>query len=458
MERKRKFGNNLKKMKKGKKFVEKKKKASVRYVDVESLLGKRKAQTPESGTYFHLLHSTPKPNPESPTNTQDPHKSPSPSPSPEDQKDKDKEKEQNPNTNTKKKAEIMTHFSDLALSKYTKQGLSTGKFIVMTDIQRCILPHALGGRDILACSRTGSGKTLCFLIPVLESLYIHKASPMDGLLALVILPVRELALQIFHNLQLIGVNHVFSAGLLIGGKDYEQEKERVSNMNILIATPGRLLHHMNQSPEFDASAIKILVLDEVDRTLDMGFKDTVDQILANMPRNKQTMVFSATVSKNVKRLARLSMKNPEIISIHNYEEQEEIQKEDEMIQKGARKLVTPVKLVQHYMVVGAEEKLNVLFSFLKFHRNKKILVFFSSCKQVRFVYESFKKLKLNMTMMEMHGRQKQTKRTGIFFSFLKGKKAIMFATDIASRGFDFPEVDWVIQVDCPQDVDTYIHR
>ena len=122
------------------------------------------------------------------------------------------------------------------------------------------------------------------------------------------------------------------------------------------------------------------------------------------------------------------------------------------------KYITPVKLTHYYMQINAENKLDTLFSFIKSHKHSKCIVFFSSCKQVRHAYESFSKLKIGVSLMEIHGRQKQVKRTAIYFEFVERKNAYLFATDIASRGMDFPAVDWVIQVDLPEDTDTYIHR
>lgn len=151
-----------------------------------------------------------------------------------------------------------TNFSDLELSEQTQKGLQMAHFTKMTDIQKASIPKALEGRDILGAAKTGSGKTLAFIVPVLEKLYKEDWNAYDGLGALIISPTRELALQIFEVLRKVGKKHSFSAGLLIGGKDLKQEQERVSRMNILICTPGRLLQHMDQTPEFDCSNLKVL--------------------------------------------------------------------------------------------------------------------------------------------------------------------------------------------------------
>eukprot|EP00882_Tetradesmus_deserticola_P012407 GHRQ01013149.1.p1 GENE.GHRQ01013149.1~~GHRQ01013149.1.p1 ORF type:complete len:270 (+),score=111.12 GHRQ01013149.1:115-924(+) len=186
-------------------------------------------------------------------------------------------------------------FEELPLSKHTKAALKEAGYVNLTAIQRAALPHALAGRDILGAAKTGSGKTLCFLIPVVEKLYRQSWTRLDGLGALVLTPTRELALQIFEELVKVGKRHDMSAGLLIGGKAVNEEATRVNAMNILVATPGRLLQHMDETPGFDTHSLQVLVLDEADRILDMGFAATLDAIIANLPtEGRQTLLFSAT--------------------------------------------------------------------------------------------------------------------------------------------------------------------
>lgn len=174
----------------------------------------------------------------------------------------------------------------------------------MTEIQKASIPLALQDKDILGAAQTGSGKTLAFLIPILERLYREQWTRIDGVGALVITPTRELAYQIFETLRKIGKYHDFSAGLIIGGKDLKFERKRMDQCNIIICTPGRLLQHMDENPLFDCVTMKILVLDEADRCLDMGFKETMNAIIANLPPKRQTLLFSATQTKSVQDLAR----------------------------------------------------------------------------------------------------------------------------------------------------------
>lgn len=156
--------------------------------------------------------------------------------------------------------------------------------------------------------------------------------------------------------------------------------------------------------------------------------------------------------------------NYEYVCIHDFDSIEsrandfEPQSAEDKALAEQLKSITPVKLLHYYMQIPIEEKLDTLFSFLKTHQKNKIIVFFSACKQVRFAYEAFRRLKVGIPILELHGRQKQTKRTAIYFEFTERKSSVLFCTDIASRGIDFPAVDWVVQYDCPEDVYTYIHR
>ncbi|EIT75161.1 unnamed protein product [Aspergillus oryzae] len=337
--------------------------------------------------------------------------------------------------------ETYKSFSDLPLSEPTASGLASSHFKTLTDIQSRAIGHALKGRDILGAAKTGSGKTLAFLIPVLENLYRKQWSEHDGLGALILSPTRELAIQIFEVLRKIGRYHTFSAGLIIGGKSLKEEQERLGRMNILVCTPGRMLQHLDQTAMFDVFNLQMLVLDEADRILDMGFQKTVDAIVGHLPKERQTLLFSATQTKKVSDLARLSLQDPEYVAVHE-----------------TASSATPSTLQQHYVVTPLSQKLDVLWSFIRSNLKAKTIVFLSSGKQVRFVYESFRHLQPGIPLMHLHGRQKQGGRLDITAKFSQAKHAVLFSTDITARGLDFPAVDWVIQMDCPEDADTYIHR
>ncbi|GFX19187.1 probable ATP-dependent RNA helicase DDX10 [Trichonephila clavipes] len=186
---------------------------------------------------------------------------------------------------------------------------------------------------------------------------------------------------------------------------------------------------------------RAVLLDEADRILDLGFQKTVNAILENFPLERQTLLFSATQTKSVKDLARLSLKNPMYVSVHEH-----------------AKHITPEGLQQSYVVCEAHDKTNMIWSFIKSHPKQKILVFMSSCKQAKYIYESFCRLRPSVTVMALYGSLHQLRRMKIYDEFCKKNHAVMFATDVAARGLDFPNVNWVIQLDCPEDVNTYIHR
>ena len=338
-------------------------------------------------------------------------------------------------------APLPTTFSALPLSHATARGLSSAHFTTLTPIQRRAIPFALCGRDLLGAAQTGSGKTLAFLVPLLETLVRARWTLHDGLGALVLAPTRELAVQTFEVLRRVGRYHDFSAGLVIGGKSLREEQERLAKMNILVCTPGRVLQHLDQTAAFETGNLQMLVLDEADRIMDMGFQSSVDAIVEHLPRQRQTLLFSATQTKKVSDLARLSLQEPEYVSTDD-----------------SSSSATPATLRQNYVITPLPEKLDALWSFIRSNVKAKMLVFLSSGKQVRYIYETFRRLQPGVPLLQLHGRQKQGARLDVTSRFARSKHACLFSTDVAARGLDFPAVDWVVQVDCPEDVETYIHR
>ncbi|XP_030056136.1 putative ATP-dependent RNA helicase DDX10 [Microcaecilia unicolor] len=332
-------------------------------------------------------------------------------------------------------------FSDFPLSKKTLKGLLEAQYRMPSEIQKQTIGPALQGKDVLGAAKTGSGKTLAFLIPALECLNRQQWTAHDGLGVLIISPTRELAYQTFEVLRKVGKNHEFSAGLIIGGKDLKHESGRINRTNILVCTPGRLLQHMDETSYFHASNLLMLILDEADRILDMGFADTMNAIVENLPKKRQTLLFSATQTKSVKDLARLSLKDPEYVWVHE-----------------KAKFSTPATLEQRYVVCDLQQKVNMLYSFLKSHLKKKSIVFFASCKEVQYLFRVFCRLRPGIPVLALHGKQQQMKRMEVYNDFVRKKAAVLFATDIAARGLDFPAVNWVLQLDCPEDASTYIHR
>jgi len=334
-------------------------------------------------------------------------------------------------------------FSGLPISKRTLRGLDAAKYVSMTEVQQGAIPPALRGRDLLGEAKTGSGKTLAFLIPLVELLYRRQWGSMDGCLgAVVVSPTRELAFQIFQVLKLVLEHHEFGGGCIVGGRHISDEQKTLDTQSVLIATPGRLLQHLDESSGLSVDNLQMLVLDEADRILDFGFQKTVEYIIEHLPKDRQSLLFSATMHASVHRLGRVALSDPLLVSVHRDD-----------------KNSTPNRLRQAYMSVPLEKKVDVLFSFLRSKSQKKMIVFVSSCKQVRFLYEALKVLKPGPAVMELHGKQKLQKRMSVFHEFMERNAAVaLFCTDIAARGVDFPAVDWVLQLDCPDTVDSYIHR
>ena len=334
-------------------------------------------------------------------------------------------------------------FESLPLSINTQTALAAMDFKRMTQIQQLSIPPLLAGKDVVGAAKTGSGKTLAFLIPVIELLFKAKFHHRQGTGAIVISPTRELALQIYGVLRELNQHggHTQTHGLIIGGANRKTEATKlVKGVNILVATPGRLLDHLQNTSGFVFRNLLCLVIDEADRILEQGFEDDMRGILKILPKERQTLLFSATQTNKVEDLARLSIQKTAVyVEVAN-----------------ETKLATAAGLEQGYITCPSDKRFLLLFTFLKKNRKKKIMVFFSSCNSVKFHSELLNYI--DIPCMDIHGRQKQQKRTTTFFQFMKEKTGTLLCTDVAARGLDIPEVDWIIQFDPPDDPKEYIHR
>ncbi|KAL5110475.1 DEAD-box ATP-dependent RNA helicase 32 [Taenia crassiceps] len=337
------------------------------------------------------------------------------------------------------------NFSQLPLSKPTLKGLKAASFIKPTAVQRKSLKHSLLGKDVIVEAKTGSGKTLAFVIPILEYIYTEKISAFDGPVAVILTPTRELAKQIFTVFHRVGKFHTFTMLDIMGGKTRtgkREEWQRAAKANILIGTPGRFSQHQQANPTLDMSNLHFLVLDEVDRLLDPTFRQELFIIADNLTADRQCLLFSATLSRIHSQLAPLGLKSPIMIST-------------ESTSIGA----TPAHLIQFYSIVPLGKKLDYLWTFLKSHCKKKVIVFFSTQKQVRFVHDLFLQMRPFFAVMQLRGNMLQSKRFKIYEKFFQTPRgAVLLATNVAERGLDFPEVHWVVQFDCPKQLDDYIHR
>uniref|UniRef100_A0A3Q2ZVP2 ATP-dependent RNA helicase n=1 Tax=Kryptolebias marmoratus TaxID=37003 RepID=A0A3Q2ZVP2_KRYMA len=333
-----------------------------------------------------------------------------------------------------------TSFSSLAelVSDNTLRGVKEMGFDQMTEIQHKTIRPLLQG-DILAAAKTGSGKTLAFLIPSIELIYKLKFMPRNT--GVVILsPTRELAMQTYGVMKELMTHHVHTYGLIMGGSNRSAEAQRLAKgVNIVVATPGRLLDHLQNTPGFMYKNLQCLIIDEADRILEVGFEEELKQIIKLLPK-RQTMLFSATQTRRVEDLARISLKKePLYVGVDDNKDR-----------------ATVDGLEQGYVVCPSEKRFLLLFTFLKKNRKKKLMVFFSSCMSVKFHYELLNYI--DLPVMAIHGKQKQTKRTTTFFQFCNADSGILLCTDVAARGLDIPEVDWIVQYDPPDDPKEYIHR
>jgi ATP-dependent RNA helicase DDX18/HAS1 len=335
-------------------------------------------------------------------------------------------------------------FASLPLSEATQAGLTEMGFQRMTQIQEMAIPSLLAGHDVIGAAKTGSGKTLAFLIPILELLHKAKFTNRNGTGAIIITPTRELALQIYGVCKELcsAGNHSQTYGLIMGGANRKTEAEKLAKgVNLIIATPGRLLDHLQNTKGFIVRNLLALVMDEADRILEQGFEDDLRAILRLIPKERQTMLFSATNTKKVEDLARVSINQATAVYV-------EVPSETNQ--------ATAAGLEQGYVTCTSEQRFLLLFSFLKRNKNKKIMVFFSSCNSVKYHSELLNYI--DIPVMDIHGRQKQVKRTTTFFQFCKSETGTLLCTDVAARGLDIPKVDWIIQFDPPDDPKEYIHR
>ncbi|TYG76660.1 hypothetical protein ES288_D03G131200v1 [Gossypium darwinii] len=326
-------------------------------------------------------------------------------------------------------------FESLGLSEPTFKAIKEMGFQYMTQIQARAIPPLMIGKDVLGAARTGSGKTLAFLVPAVELLYNVRFTSRNGTGVIVICPTRELAIQTHAVAKDLLKYHSQTLGLVIGGSARRGEAERiVKGVNLLVATPGRLLDHLQNTKGFIYKNLKCLMIDEADRILEANFEEEMKQIIKYLPKeNRQTALFSATQTKKVEDLARLSFQTTPIY----------IDVDD-----GRKK--------QGYCVVHSSKRFILLYSFLKRNLSKKVMVFFSSCNSVKFHAELLRYI--HVDCLDIHGKQKQQKRTTTFFDFCKAEKGILLCTDVAARGLDIPAVDWIVQYDPPDEPKEYIHR
>ncbi|XP_034249362.1 probable ATP-dependent RNA helicase pitchoune [Thrips palmi] len=323
----------------------------------------------------------------------------------------------------------------------TLKGIADMGFTNMTEIQARSIPPLLEGRDLVGAARTGSGKTLAFLIPAVELIFKLKFMPRNGTGCIIISPTRELSMQTFGVLKELLKYHNHTYGLIMGGANRTTEAQKLSKgVNIVVATPGRLLDHLQNTPDFLYKNLQCLVIDEADRILEVGFEEELKKIISILPQRRQTMMFSATSTEKTEALKKLALKKePVYVGVDDSKES-----------------ATVDGLEQGYVVCPSESRFLLLFTFLKKNRKKKVMVFFSSCMSVKYHQELLNYI--DLPVLAIHGKQKQAKRTTTFYQFCNAETGILLCTDVAARGLDIPAVDWIVQFDPPDDPKEYIHR
>ncbi|XP_051145848.1 DEAD-box ATP-dependent RNA helicase 31-like isoform X2 [Andrographis paniculata] len=346
-----------------------------------------------------------------------------------------------------------SRFDQYSLSPLTQKAIKDAGYEKMTLVQEATLPLILKGKDVMAKAKTGTGKTVAFLLPAIE--LVVKSPPITRdqkrppIHVLVICPTRELATQAAKEADtLLKYHPSIGVQVVIGGTRLalEQKRMQANPCQILVATPGRLRDHVENTPGFATRlmGVKVLVLDEADHLLDMGFRKEIEKIIAAVPKQRQTLLFSATIPSEVRQICHIALKRDhEFINT---------------VQEGTED--THAQVQQRHMVAPLDKHFSLLYALLKEHIsddiNYKILVFCTTAMVTRLVAEFLSELNLNVR--EIHSRKPQSYRTRVSDEFRKSKGLILVTSDVSARGVDYPDVTQVIQIGVPADRQQYIHR
>ncbi|CAH2001975.1 unnamed protein product [Acanthoscelides obtectus] len=299
-----------------------------------------------------------------------------------------------------------------------------------SKIQREAIPVALQGKDIIGLAETGSGKTAAFALPILQALLENP----QRYFALILTPTRELAFQISEQFEALGSSIGVKCAVIVGGMDMmSQALILAKKPHILIATPGRLLDHLENTKGFTLRALKYLVMDEADRILNMDFEVEVDKILKVIPRDRRTFLFSATMTKKVKKLQRACLQEPVKVEV-------------------STKYQTVEKLQQYYVFIPDVYLVHILNELA----GNSFMIFCSTCNNT--IRTALMLRNLGLTAVPLHGQMSQNKRLAALTKFKAKSRSILISTDVASRGLDIPHVDVVINFDIPTHSKDYIHR
>ena len=326
----------------------------------------------------------------------------------------------------------MINFSELPIENKLKNSIKFADFKTPTPIQSKSIPISLTGKDILGTAQTGTGKTLAFTIPMINKLILDKNA-----MALIVCPTRELASQVMQTVLKLNVREIgIGNALLIGGESMQKQLKKLKKRaRIIVGTPGRINDHLKRQ-SLNLSKVSYLVLDETDRMLDMGFTPQIELILKFIPKNHQTLLFSATLPNNILKISEKYLNNPERIAVGS--------------------LSSPIeKIKQETFQVSQDKKYHELINQLV-ERSGSILVF---VKTKHGADKIVKRLKYDGHSADaIHGNLRQSKRDRVINGFRNGKSRILVATDVAARGLDIPLIQHVINFDLPQVPEDYIHR
>lgn len=329
-------------------------------------------------------------------------------------------------------------FSELNLDESVLNALDTMNFKECTPVQEHTIPVLLEGHDLIGVAQTGTGKTAAFLLPVLSKL-CSGDYPEDSINCIIMSPTRELAIQIDRQMEAFSYFMPVSGVAVYGGNDgvrFEQEKKGLTlGADVVIATPGRLISHISLG-YVDLSKVSFFILDEADRMLDMGFYDDILQIVKHLPKERQTIMFSATMPEKIRQLAKNILNNPVEIKL--------------AVSKPAE------KIIQAAYICYESQKLEIIKDLFSAQQPERVIIFASSKIKVKEVSKALLKMKLNVG--EMHSDLEQSKREEILHEFRNGKINILVATDIVARGIDIDDIRLVINYDVPHDCEDYVHR
>ncbi|ODV94751.1 hypothetical protein PACTADRAFT_85966 [Pachysolen tannophilus NRRL Y-2460] len=329
---------------------------------------------------------------------------------------------------------VFESFKELKLVPELLESCEQMNFTKPTPIQAEAIPHALEGHDIIGLAQTGSGKTAAFAIPILQALW-YAQTPY---FACVLAPTRELAYQIRETFDALGSNMGLRCVTIVGGMDMmDQARDLMRKPHVIVATPGRLMDHLEHTKGFSLRALKYLVMDEADRLLDMDFGPALDKILKIIPKERITYLFSATMTSKIEKLQRASLHNPVRVAVSD-------------------KYSTVDTLIQSLMVVPDGYKNTFLIYLLNEYVGKSMIIFTRTCAHTQRT--ALLARILGFSAIPLHGQLSQSQRLGALNKFKSGERQILVATDVAARGLDIPDVDIVINYDIPTDSKAYIHR